>query len=67
MERDVATRGGTLPIEEWVQELDRIEQAVEHIHTPASFASEAYTLREHIGLVRRAILAKAGASARPER
>jgi TRAP transporter TAXI family solute receptor len=67
LERDVATHHGTLPIEEWVQELDRIEQAVEQIHTPASFASEAYTLREHIGLVRRAILAKAGASARPER
>jgi TRAP transporter TAXI family solute receptor len=62
LERDVATRQGTLPIEEWLQELDRVEQAVEHIHTPASFASEAYTLREHIGLVRRAILAKAGAA-----
>jgi hypothetical protein len=66
LERDVATRHGTLPIEEWLQELDRIEQAVEHIHTPASFASEAYTLREHIGLVRRAIVAKAGASARAD-
>ena len=64
LERDVATRHGTLPIEKWLQDLDRIEEAVEHIHTPASFASEAYTLREHIGLVRRAILAKAGASAR---
>ncbi len=29
------------------------------IKTPASYASEAYTLREHIGLVRRAVLAKA--------
>jgi hypothetical protein len=64
LERDVATRHGTLPIEKWLQDLDRIEEAVEHIHTPASFASEAYTLREHVGLVRRAILAKAGASAR---
>jgi len=41
-----------------LQDLDRVERAVEHIHTPASFASEAYTLREHIGLVRRAVLAK---------
>jgi TRAP transporter TAXI family solute receptor len=64
LERDVATRQGTLPIEKWLRDLDRIERAVEEIHTPASFASEAYTLREHIGLVRRAILAKAGASAR---
>jgi TRAP transporter TAXI family solute receptor len=64
LERDVATRQGMLPTEKWLQDLDRIEHAVEEIHTPASFASEAYTLREHIGLVRRAILAKAGASAR---
>jgi hypothetical protein len=56
-----------LPIEKWLQNLDRVEHAVEEIHTPASFASEAYTLREHIGLVRRAILAKAGASARTDR
>ena len=63
LERDVATRKGALPVEKWLQDLDRIELAAEHIHTPASFASEAYTLREHIGLVRRAVLAKAGAAA----
>ena len=28
-----------------------------------SFASESYTLREHIALVRRAVMAKAGAAA----
>jgi len=39
--------------------LDRIERAVTGIRVPASFASEAYTLREHVGLVRRAIVAKA--------
>jgi hypothetical protein len=32
---------------------------VERVATPVSFASEAYTLREHIDLVRRAVLAKA--------
>ena len=63
LERDVATRQGDLPVEKWLQDLDRVQQAAEHIHTPASFASEAYTLREHIGLVRRAVLAKAGAAA----
>ena len=63
LERDVATRQGALPVEQWLQDLDRVEQAAEHIHTPASFASEAYTLREHIGLVRRAVLAKAGPAA----
>lgn len=60
LERDVATRKHALPIEKWLQDLDRIERAAEHIVTPASFASEAYTLREHIGLVRRRVLAKGG-------
>ena len=63
LERDVATRQGDLPIETWLRDLDRVEHAVEHIHTPVSFAAEAYTLREHIGLVRRAILAKANVAA----
>jgi TRAP transporter TAXI family solute receptor len=60
LERDVATRKGSLPVEKWLADLNRIEHSVEGIRTPASFASEAYTLREHIGLVRRAVLAKAG-------
>ena len=59
LERDVGSRTGTLPIEQWLADLDRIEQAAARIRTPASFASEAYTLREHIGLVRRMVLAKA--------
>jgi TRAP transporter TAXI family solute receptor len=63
LERDVETRQGTLPVEKWLKELDRIEDAVGHLRTPASFASEAYTLREHIGLVRHAVLAKAGGGA----
>jgi TRAP transporter TAXI family solute receptor len=60
LERDVAGRGGTLPIAQWLADLDRIERAAEGLKTPASYASEAYTLREHIGLVRREVLAKAG-------
>jgi TRAP-type uncharacterized transport system substrate-binding protein len=63
LERDVATRTGTLPKEKWLADLDRIERAVAQIHTPAGFASEAYTLREHIGLVRRAVTARVGPSA----
>ena len=59
LERDVDKRTGTLPIDQWLSDLDRIEQAAEHLRVPASFASEAYTLREHIGLVRRAVMAKA--------
>jgi TRAP-type uncharacterized transport system substrate-binding protein len=61
LERDVAARMGTLgtlPTEKWLADLERIERAVARIHTPAGFASEAYTLREHIGLVRRAIMAR---------
>ena len=59
LERDVSTRTGALPVDQWLADLDRIEHAAARIKTPASYASEAYTLREHIGLVRRAVLAKA--------
>jgi TRAP transporter TAXI family solute receptor len=63
LERDVATHKGALPLEQWLSDLDRIEHAVRGIRTPAQFASEAYTLREHIGLVRRAAAARASAEA----
>jgi TRAP transporter TAXI family solute receptor len=62
LERDVRSRQGELPIERWLADLERIQRAAERVTTPASFASEAYTLREHIELVRRAVLAKASAS-----
>ena len=58
LERDVETRTGTLPLKKWLADLDRIERSVAHIHTPAGFASEAYTLRGHIEFVRRAVLAR---------
>ncbi len=60
LERDVELRRGTLPIEKWLADLDRIEQAAGQVRTPDSFASESYTLREHIALVRRSVLARAG-------
>ncbi len=63
LEKDVHTRTGELPIDQWLSDLDRIERAVEQIHTPDKFASEAYTLREHVALVRRAVMAKAAAPA----
>jgi hypothetical protein len=62
MQRDVARRKGVLPIETWLRDLERIEHAVERIRTPTKFASEAYTLREHIGFIRREVLAKAGST-----
>jgi ABC-type nitrate/sulfonate/bicarbonate transport system substrate-binding protein len=58
LEREVHTREGVLPIARWLATLDRIESAVEGVKAPVSFASEAYTLREHIALVRRAVLAR---------
>ncbi len=58
LERDVQVRRGSLPIEKWLEDLDRIERAAEQIRTPASYASESYTLREHISLVRRNVLAR---------
>jgi TRAP transporter TAXI family solute receptor len=65
LERDVATRTDALPIEKWLQDLDRIQTAVEGLKTPTMYASEAYTLREHVGLVRRAVLAKSGRDTAP--
>jgi hypothetical protein len=62
LEREVRTREGVLPIARWLGTLDRIERAVESVKAPASFASEAYTLREHIALVRRAVLTRGAAS-----
>jgi TRAP-type uncharacterized transport system substrate-binding protein len=58
LERDVETRTGTLPLNKWLADLDRIEHAVTRIQTPAGFASEAYTLRVHVDFVRRAVMAR---------
>jgi TRAP-type uncharacterized transport system substrate-binding protein len=63
LERDVAKRTGALPTEKWLADLERIERAVARLHTPSGYASEAYTLREHIALVRRAVVART--SSRP--
>ena len=65
LERDVRLREGELPTKRWLSDLDRIQRGVERVATPASFASEAYTLREHIDLVRRAVLAKVAAAEAP--
>ena len=58
LERDVATRQGDAPVDKWVQELDELSRAVAQRRMPPAFASEVFTLREHIDLVRREILAK---------
>jgi TRAP-type uncharacterized transport system substrate-binding protein len=59
LERDVRRRRGELPIERWFADIERIEDAAARMHTPKRLASEAYTLREHIGLVRNAVTARA--------
>ena len=64
LERDVASRSGDRSDGPMARAtLDRIEAAAARVKTPASYASEAYTLREHIALVRRSIVDKARASA----
>jgi len=67
LERDVVSESGPLPVEQWLAHLDRIEHAAARMGTPPSYASEAYTLREHIALVRRNVLEKAAARKRLER
>jgi TRAP-type uncharacterized transport system substrate-binding protein len=67
LERDVEARQGKLPIDKWLADLDRIERAVARIKTPVSFASESYTLREHVNLVRRAVERRAASEARDRR
>lgn len=58
IELEVESRAGDLPITRWLEDLDRIERSVAGGRLPASMASEGYTLREHVALVRRAIVAR---------
>jgi len=62
LERDVQSREGDLPIQRWLSDLDRIQRGVERVGAPPSFASEVYTLREHIDLVRRTVLTRSATS-----
>ena len=54
---------GARPREEWLAELDQLEARVNRIRTPLAFANQLYILREHIGLVRRAMLGSGEATA----
>ena len=47
-----------LPPAKWLADLDRIERSVARINTPVGFASEAYTLRQHIDFVRHAVMVR---------
>ncbi len=41
---------------EWLEQIDHIERAAHRIPTPLAFADQVYTLRQHVHLVRKALL-----------
>lgn len=61
IELQVQRGGGDRPVARWLAELDRIERSVATERLPTGMASEGYTLREHVALVRQAILARSEA------
>jgi len=67
LEREIGAQAGTVPMESWIARIHRLEQAAARLGTPVSYASEAYTLREHIALVRQSVLEKAADQERLER
>jgi hypothetical protein len=58
LERELDDNPTARSREEWLAELDRIEDRVHHIPTPLAFANLLYTLREHIALVEAKVLKK---------
>lgn len=59
--RDIENRMGTDPdaARELMAELDALEQRVEKISVPLSYADELYALRNHIGMVRQRLAHRA--------
>jgi hypothetical protein len=45
-------------------EIERIEEAVSHIHFPLTFSDQLYNLRSHIDIVRRKIASHGNAPGR---
>jgi hypothetical protein len=62
LEAEVEESAGAGKSDDWLKRLDRLENEVEHVRTPLAFAHQLYILREHIGLVREAVMKKAGAT-----
>lgn len=52
LESDLALKDAPEKRAELIQRLDRVEQAVNKMKVPASFADQFYTLRSHIAIVR---------------
>jgi TRAP-type uncharacterized transport system substrate-binding protein len=64
IDREVMSSARTPEMQERIgQRLDEIEQAVNDLRTPPSFADQLYVLREHVGLVRGRLKNSATASA----
>ena len=47
-----------VPVDELVEQLDRLEARVEQVVVPLSYTDELYALRSNIGLVRKKLLRK---------
>lgn len=55
IEADLEAEPTRLSRDEWMKRVDAIERDVNHLHIPLTFSDMLYTLRLHIGLVRKAI------------
>lgn len=55
IEADLEAEPTKLSREDWMKRVDTIERDVNHLHIPLAFSDMIYTLRLHIGLVRKAI------------
>lgn len=66
LEADIERDPGAYSQEEWLRRLDEIEMHVNRLPTPLRFSDMLYTLRVHVGLVRKSILRRTANSARPD-
>jgi TRAP-type uncharacterized transport system substrate-binding protein len=62
LEQDMIDRMDTNKQKELLARLDQIEQAVNNMKVPASFANQFYVLRGHVGFVRARLMERTAAS-----
>jgi len=55
IEAELEANPGKMTRAEWLARVDAIEREVNHLPVPLAFSDMVYTLREHLGLVRKAI------------
>jgi hypothetical protein len=65
IEREALARPTPEQRQDIMRRLDEIEDAVNEIKTPLSFADQLYVLREHVNLVRRRLTGAAATAERP--